>query len=115
MHGMPCRYSSDKAGQYELAVKSSLDGEPLAGSPFSLTVTPGELSPSALHSAAGTLRGLPDSRQPGPYLHTGQGSLWQQCKTPQMPNFLSKPFLLCQTCLALLSFSYVCICWQSDL
>ena len=44
--GLPCRYSSDKAGQYELAVKSSLDGEPLAGSPFSLTVTPGELSPA---------------------------------------------------------------------
>ena len=43
---LPCRYSSDKAGQYELAVKSPLDGEPLAGSPFSLTVTPGKLSPA---------------------------------------------------------------------
>ena len=40
-----CRYSADRAGQYELAVKSSLDGEPLAGSPFSLTVIPGRLSP----------------------------------------------------------------------
>ena len=42
----PCRYSADKAGHYELAVKSSLDGEPLAGSPFSLNVMPGALSPS---------------------------------------------------------------------
>ncbi len=44
--GLLCRYSSNKAGQYELAVKSSLDGEPLAGSPFSLMVTPGEVSPA---------------------------------------------------------------------
>ena len=40
-----CRYSADKAGQYELAVKSSSDGEPLTGSPFSLMVVPGRLSP----------------------------------------------------------------------
>lgn len=40
------RYSADKVGQYELAVNSSQDGEPLAGSPFSLTVIPAELSPS---------------------------------------------------------------------
>lgn len=32
-------------GHYELAVKSFLDGESLAGSPFSLAVAPGELSP----------------------------------------------------------------------
>lgn len=43
---LACRYSADKTGQYELAVKSSLDGEPLAGSPFSLIVMPGALSPS---------------------------------------------------------------------
>ncbi len=43
---LACRYSADKAGQYELAVKSSQNGEPLAGSPFGLTVSPAELSPS---------------------------------------------------------------------
>ena len=43
---IPCRYSAERAGQYELTVKSSSDGEALAGSPYSLAVVPGDLSPS---------------------------------------------------------------------
>lgn len=37
-------------GRYSLDIVSSLDGEPLAGSPFQFEVTPGQLSPC--HSTA---------------------------------------------------------------
>ena len=39
------RYSATKAGNYTLEVASSADGEPLAGSPFTIDITPGALSP----------------------------------------------------------------------
>ena len=99
--GLPCRYSSDKAGQYELAVKSNLHGEPLAGSPFSLTVAPGELSPA--HCTALLAHS-------GDCLTAGSQALLRIQAKDRFGNNVkslpSKPFLLCQTCLVLCSFSY---------
>ena len=51
----PCRYSAERAGQYEVTVKSSADGTPLAGSPYSLAVVPGDLSPG--HCSARLMHG----------------------------------------------------------
>ena len=44
-HACMLRYCASKIGSYSLAVTSSRDGEPLAGSPFQFDVTPGQLSP----------------------------------------------------------------------